>query len=62
MNKYEYLYIVQGDYGGGWEDVTASQSWKEARDDLKAYLENEERIARFRLIKRRVLRCTSQVP
>ena len=59
MNKYEYLFIVQGKYGfHGWEDLTASESWKEARDDLKAYLLNEGKIATFRLIKRRVLKCT----
>ncbi len=32
---------VQGDYGQGWETVTSSNSRKEARQDLKAYRENE---------------------
>jgi hypothetical protein len=36
-NKFVYLYIVQGNYGQGWEDIAASETWKESRDDLKAY-------------------------
>ena len=42
-NKYEYLWVVQGfyGYGYGWEDVAASESRKEARNNLKAYQEND---------------------
>lgn len=52
-NKYTYLHVVQGFYGMGWEDLTASEDYKEARADLKAYRENDP--APCRLIKRRVL-------
>ena len=53
--KYNYLWIVQGFYSGyGWEDLTASELWIEAKSDLKAYKENEPGI--FRLIQRREVR------
>lgn len=46
------LWIVQGYYPGtGWEDLTASYSRKEMRDDLKAYRENAP--GTYRLIKTR---------
>lgn len=50
--KTELLYVVQGNYGHGWEDLTASADYKEARADIKAYRENDP--APTRLIKRRV--------
>ena len=53
MNKYDYLWVVQGYYACGWEDLTAG-SWREARIDLKAYRANEKGI--FRVIQRRVLK------
>ena len=52
MNKYEYLWIVQGKYSQGWEDLTAG-NYKEAKEDLKAYRENEQGL--FRIIQRRTL-------
>lgn len=45
-------YVVQGHYGHGWEDLAASRTRKEARDDLKAYRENAP--GAYRLIVRRV--------
>ena len=56
MNKYQYLYVVQGNYGygHGYEDLCASEKWKEARDDLRLY-RREERMGSYRMIKRRVL-------
>ena len=55
MNKYLYLWIVQGHYGfHGWEDVTASETWQEARADLRSYRENEPQYP-HRLIQRREL-------
>lgn len=55
QNKYTYLYVVQGNYGYGygWEDLTASENWKEARADLKSYRENERGVP-HRIIHRRV--------
>lgn len=54
--KYEYLYVVQGNYGygHGWEDLTASTNRKEARANLRDYRKNDP--APTRLIQRRVLR------
>ena len=49
--KTELLHVVQGNYGHGWEDLTASSDYAEARRDLKSYRENDT--APTRLIKRR---------
>lgn len=51
--KYNYYFVLQGAYGFGWEDLTASESYKEAKTDLKAYRENEG--GNYRVIKRREL-------
>ncbi len=45
-------YVVQGHYGQGWEDLCAATTRKEARDDIKAYRENQP--GAYRLIVRRV--------
>jgi hypothetical protein len=50
--KTELLHVVQGNYGHGWEDLTASADHKEARANLKDYRQNDP--APTRLIKRRV--------
>ena len=52
-NKYLYLFVLQGDYGfgHGYEDLTASESYKEVRQDLKDYRINEG--GSYRNIKRR---------
>ena len=44
--------VVQGNYGSGWEDVTAEEKWTEARQRLKEYNENEPNP--HRIITRRV--------
>jgi hypothetical protein len=48
------IWIVQGNYGygQGWEDVTAEEDRKEARDRIREYRENERGVP-FRLIRRR---------
>lgn len=51
-NKYVYLHVVQGNYGQGWEDVTAEEKRSEARARLREYRENEPQYA-HRLIRRR---------
>lgn len=51
-NKYIYLYVLQG-YYNGWEDLTASESYKEIKTDLRAYRENEH--GNYRIIQRREL-------
>lgn len=56
-NKYSYLYVLQGFYSMGWEDLTAAEQnpagRQEIRQNLKDYRENEGGI--YRIIKRREL-------
>lgn len=54
QTKYEYLHVLQGRYGYGWEDLCASESRAEVRQNLKEYRENEGGC--YRVIQRRVLR------
>jgi hypothetical protein len=49
--KTELLHVVQGNYGHGWEDLTASADYSEARENLRDYRKNDP--APTRLIKRR---------
>ena len=60
-NKYNYLFVVQGYYSKycGWEDVCAAEHYIEARDDLKAYRENEPEY-RHRMIRRRELATVAE--
>lgn len=53
-NKYEYLHILQGDYGFGWEDLCAEESRTEVRARLREYRENEG--GNYRIIQRRELK------
>lgn len=50
-NKYIYLNVLQGNYGFGYEDLTASESYYEVKKDLRAYRGNDPRS--YRIIKRR---------
>lgn len=54
MNKYTYLHVVQMYTSYGWEDVTESEIYREARSDIKAYRANAPEYS-YRLIKRREL-------
>lgn len=47
-------YILRGDYGygDGWEDLTAEETYREAREQLKCYRENEG--GRYRIVRRAV--------
>jgi len=54
-NKWLYLWVVQGRYGmHGWEDLCASENYRDARANLREYRENEHGIA-HRMIQRREL-------
>lgn len=46
------LYILQGRYCDDFEDVTYSTTLKEAKQDLKDYVENVKGVS-FRIIKKR---------
>lgn len=52
-NKYTYLKVVQGNYGHGWEDVTAENEKSEAKQRLREYNTNEPQYP-HRMITRRV--------
>lgn len=54
--KYEYMYVLQGNYGygDGWEDLVAEESLHEIKQRKKEYRENEG--GNYRVINRRVLR------
>ncbi len=57
-NKYQYLYVLQGNYDGyGWEDLTVSEHRKDVRADLRSYHENEG--GRYRIIRRRELNISN---
>lgn len=62
VKKYVYLYVLQGNYGFGYEDLTAEDksevnqhgtALKRIKNDLKAYRQNEG--GDYRIISRRVL-------
>ena len=53
QNKYIYLNVLQGYYSYGWEDLTASENYREVKQDLKDYRINEGGI--YRIIQRREL-------
>ncbi len=52
--KYIYLFVLQLNYGQGWEDATAEETRKEIRDRCKEYAANSPEYPR-RIIKRREL-------
>ena len=52
QNKYEYLFVIQGHYGYGWDDLISTENYHEARARLKDYRENEKGYA-HRMIRRR---------
>ncbi len=61
--KYTYLYVLQGYYAHGWEDLTAEDvhapaneygtPWARIRASKKEYRENEG--GQYRIIRRREL-------
>lgn len=58
MNKFNYLYVLQGDYGHGYEDLiavckTEPSPWKKIRTYKRDYEENDVHARRLRIIERR---------
>jgi hypothetical protein len=54
-SEFIYEYVVQGNYGYGYEDLTAEDTRTAARQQLRDYRENE-RNAAHRIVVRRTLR------
>ncbi len=52
QRKTENVWVVQGNYGQGWEDLTESYARKEVMEDAKRYRENDS--VPIRIIMRRV--------
>jgi hypothetical protein len=50
--KRKYVFVIQGNYGQGWEDVTEEESFLEARERLKEYDENEPQYPHRRIMRR----------
>jgi len=50
--KQKHYYAVEGDYGHGYEEVTAEDSFLAARDRLREYRENEPGVP-FRMKKKK---------
>lgn len=59
INKYLYYYVLQGNYGYGWEALTQSENYNEIKNDLKAYRKNEGGC--YRIISRRELNKAAKV-
>jgi antirestriction protein len=57
--KYVQVHIVQGKYGSQWDDLTAHDTYLEAKKEKKVYDENES--YPHRVITRRVLRSDYEV-
>jgi hypothetical protein len=54
INKWDYLWIIQGRYSRSWEDVFTADNYKQARSILWDYKNNDIAYA-HRLIRRREL-------
>ena len=45
-------FVIQGNYGQGWEDVSAYMTRKERQEDFKLYQENEPQYAHRKVTRR----------
>lgn len=52
--KFEYVWVIQGHYGQGWEDECVEMTARDAHAQLRCYHENSDYPTRA--IQRRVLR------
>lgn len=59
-NKYIQLWVLQGNYGHGWEDLCAAETWREIKENRKEYRENEPGTP-LRTIKRRELNSNTAI-
>jgi len=51
--KYRHEWVVQGNYGSRWEDVTAADDWRGAKSYLRDYDVNETQYP-HRVVHRRI--------
>jgi len=52
VRKTETIFVLQGNYGDGWEDLTAETTCREIRARHRDYQEND-RACRLRVVTRR---------
>lgn len=55
MNKYIYLFVLQGDFGfgHGWEDLCQSENKAEMLTDFREYNYKKKENENYRVIRRR---------
>lgn len=58
-SKYIYEYMIQGDYGYGWDDLVAEDNMSDARTQFRCYRKNES-TAGHRIVTRRTLRTDGE--
>ena len=51
MTEVIWLYVLQGKYAAGWEDIDASYDLPEIRMNHKAYIQNEG--GTYRVVRRK---------
>ena len=54
INKYNYLFVTQGNYGQGWEDIDQSESRRDLVVNYRLYRDEEPGYS-HRIIRRREL-------
>jgi hypothetical protein len=60
VRKTRDVWEVQGNYGQGWECVTAEDTWKEARERVREYRENEPQYPhQVKLVRERIKQISS---
>jgi hypothetical protein len=59
-NKYLYEIILQGNYGYGWDDLTAHDTRREARAEMRVYRDNQP--GAYRIIERRTKNPSYRAP
>ncbi|HUS48819.1 MAG TPA: hypothetical protein VMZ91_01530 [Candidatus Paceibacterota bacterium] len=52
VKKHPYDFIIQGNYGHGWEDVNTEDNYSDARRSLREYDENERGYSHRKIIRR----------
>lgn len=54
IRKTEDEFDIEADYGQGFEVVTCETTYKKAKEQVKAYKENDPYLKGIRVVKRRV--------
>lgn len=52
IRKTRDVFVVEGNYGYGWDELTREETWADAKAMLKCYRENEPQFG-HRIVKHR---------